>query len=189
MMLTHYYHKNDPPFQNLSSLTDKEALGVIAGLGNRTGSVYSRFKNPEQYMKQRREAESWVRQEFIKKVGLPASVYPHYFVIERAKWIESGYNGESLDIHFPVSTFQPKQVSFTYPDSMVSYWLKNQTDQVFYRPEYHGRVFMFNEISKIIDTYGIPSEEWKTDKNRKYDLFIEAQVWMSIPSSLIASVQ
>jgi hypothetical protein len=180
MMLTHYYHKNDAPFQNLSSLADKEALSVITSLSNRTGSVYRRFKNPEEYLKQRRETESWVRQEFIKKGGQPMSVYPHYFVIERAKWIESGYNGESFAIHLPISTFHPNHISFTYPDSMVSCWLRSQTNQVFYRPEYHGQVFLLSEISKIIDMSGIPSEEWRTEETRKYDLFIEAQVWVSV---------
>jgi hypothetical protein len=184
MILTHYHHKNDAPFQNLSSLAEEEALNVISTLRDRTGLVYRRFRNPKQYLKQRREAESWVRQEFIKKGGQPASVYPHYFVIEGARWIKAGYNEESLALQFPVSAFQPEQISFTYPDSMISYWLKSQTDQVFYRPEYHGQVFVLSEISKVIDAFGIPAEEWQTEETRKYDLFIEAQVWTSIPSSL-----
>jgi hypothetical protein len=189
MLLTHYHHKNDDPFQNLSSLADEEALSVISNLRDREGLVYRRFRNPEQYLKQRRETENWVRQEFIKKGGQPASVYPHYFVIERARWIEAGYNGESLALQFPVSAFQPEQVSFTYPDSMISYWLKSQTDQVFYRPEYHGQVFVLSEIRKVIDAFGVPSEEWQTEKTRKYDLFIEAQVWANIPSSSVAAAQ
>jgi hypothetical protein len=189
MLLTHYHHKNDDPFQNLSSLTDEEALSVISNLRDREGLVYHRFRNPEEYLKQRRETENWVRQEFIKKGGQPASVYPHYFVIERARWIEAGYNGESLALQFPVSAFQPEQVSFTYPDSMISYWLKSQTDQVFYRPEYHGQVFVLNEIMEAIDVFGVPSEEWQTEETRKYDLFIEAQVWASIPSLSVAAEQ
>jgi F0F1-type ATP synthase assembly protein I len=32
MMLTHYHHKNDAPFQNLSSLAYGEALKVISNL-------------------------------------------------------------------------------------------------------------------------------------------------------------
>jgi hypothetical protein len=186
MMLIHYHHRNDAPFQNLSSLTEEEALNVITNLRDRTGAVYRRFKNPKQYLKQRREAESWVRQEFIKKGGQPVSVYPHYFAIERARWIEAGYNEENLAVQFPVSAFQPEQVSFTYPDSMISYWLINQADQVFYRPEYHGQVFTLSEINKVVDAFGIPAEEWRTEETRKYDLFIEAQVWVSIPSSFVA---
>jgi hypothetical protein len=64
MILTHYNHKNDAPFQNLSSLAEDEALSVISTLRDRAGLVCRRFRNPKQYLKQRREAESWVRKEF-----------------------------------------------------------------------------------------------------------------------------
>lgn len=181
MMLIHYYHKDDAPFQTLSSLPDEAALNVISSLNDRAGLVYRRFREPEQYLKQRREVENWVRQSFINKGGKPISAYPHYFVVERARWIEEGYNGHSRAIQFPVSTFQAEQVSFTYPDSMISCWLQSQTDQVFYRPEYHGQVFLLSEVCKLIETFGVPGEEWRTEAARRYDLFIEAQVWTSIP--------
>ncbi|MEG3956387.1 hypothetical protein [Microcoleus sp. herbarium2] len=181
MMLTHYHHKDDAPFQTLSSLADEDALSVISNLRDRAGSVYRRFRDPEKYLKQRREAERWVRQAFISKGGQPISAYPHYFVVERAVWIKEGYNGQSRAVQFPVSVFQSEQVSFTYPDSMISYWLQSQTDQVFYRPEYHCQVFVLSEICEMIDAFGIPSEEWRTEAARRYDLFIEAQVWTNIP--------
>jgi hypothetical protein len=182
MILTHYHHQDDPPFQNLSSLTHKEALSVIFSLRERFGAVYDRFKNPENYLSQRKETERWVRQEFIKKGGKPITAYPHYFTLDRATWIETGYDGQSNSVQLPISTFQPEQVSFTYPDSMISYWLQNQIEKIFYRPEYHGQVFTLSEIYKIVDEFGIPDEQWRTEKERRYDLFIEAQVWTSIPS-------
>jgi hypothetical protein len=180
MILTHYYHKKDSPFQSLSSLSDQEALSIMLSLQDRSGLVYRRFRDPEKYLQHRREVESWVRQEFIKKGGKPISTYPHYFVVGRAIWIEEGYDGESRMMQFPVSTFKDKQVSFTYPDSMISYWLKSQTDRVFFRPEYHGQVFSLSEICQMIDLFGVPVEEWRTEESRRYDLFIEAQVWTSI---------
>lgn len=181
MMLTHYYHKDDAPFQTLSALADEDALNVISNFSDRAGLVYRRFREPEKYLKQRREAENWVRQSFINKGGKPVSAYPHYFVVERATWIEEGYNGYSRAVHFPVSAFAPEQISFTFPDSMISYWLQSQTNQVFYRPEYHGQVFVLSEIYRLIEAFGIPSEEWRTEAARRYDLFIEAQVWATIP--------
>jgi hypothetical protein len=181
MMLTHYHHQDDPPFQNLSSLADNEALNAILSLRERTGAVYRRFQYPEKYLQQRREVERWVRQEFIKKGGQPVSAYPHYFVVDRSVWIEEGYGGESCAVQYPVSAFQTEQVSFTYPDSMISYWLKSQAEQVFYHTEYHGQVFTLGEIGEIIDNFGIPDTEWQTEAARKHDLFIEAQVWTSLP--------
>jgi hypothetical protein len=64
---------------------------------------------------------------------------------------------------------------------MISHWLKGQTDQVFYHPEYHGQVFDLGEIHKIIEAFGIPKDEWRNIETRKHDLFIEAQVWANIP--------
>jgi hypothetical protein len=181
LTLTHYYHKDDSPFQSLSLLTDDAALCVISNLRNRSGTVYQRFRNPEQYLQQRRATENWVRQEFIKQGGRPALAYPYYFVVDRSTWIEAGFNGESCMVQFSASTFPPEQISFTYPDSMISYWLKSQANQAFYRPEYHGQVFNLKEICQIIEMFGLPNEAWQTDATRKYDLFIEAQVWTSIP--------
>ncbi|MGF1524950.1 MAG: hypothetical protein ACFBSF_21700 [Leptolyngbyaceae cyanobacterium] len=41
----------------------------------------------------------------------------------------------------------------------------------------HGQVFTLSEIRRIVDRYGIPDAEWRSDSTRKYDLFIEAQAW------------
>ncbi len=180
MMLTHYYHEQDRPFQNLASLSLEIALSVIAGLQERTGAVYRRFDRPAEYLCQRRETESWLRAEFIKKGGQPIANHPHYLVVDRSAWIEEGYNGQSKTVQIPISAFNPDLVSFTYPDSMISYWLKSQTDRIFYQPEYHGQVFGVGEIDKIIERFGIPDREWETEPARKYDIFIEAQVWESI---------
>lgn len=177
MILTHYYHRNDKPFQTLSSLVDNEALNIMSNLGKRTGTVYDRFNNPQKYWRQRLETESWLRQEFVRKGGIPISLHPLYFVVGRAVWIEEGFNRQSSIIQIPLTAFNHKQISFTYSDSMISYWLKNQTEREFYHSEYHGQVFTISEIRQIIDEFGVPNQEWRTDKTRKYDIFIEAQVW------------
>jgi hypothetical protein len=178
MLLTHYHHRDDPPFQNLSALTDDAAVQVIAGLRDRAGIVYRRFAHPAKYWRQRRTTEKWLKREFIKKGGKPVLDYPHYFVVERAIWIEEGYHGHSDMVL--LADFQPSQVSFTYPDSMISYWLLSQTNQPFYHPEYHGQVFTVEEIQPVINQFGIPDTEWRTVASRRYDLFIEAQVWTDI---------
>jgi hypothetical protein len=63
---------------------------------------------------------------------------------------------------------------------MVSHWLQSQCRQIFHHPEYHEQVFTLTEIERIIAQFGIPDREWQTDITRKYDLFIEAQVWDTI---------
>jgi hypothetical protein len=179
MLLTHYHHKNEPPFQNLSALTDAAALGLMADLQRRSGAVYRRFRDPEAYLAQRRSTERWLREEFIRQGGEPQSAYPHYFVVGRSTWIEAGFDGEYDMVQSPIDAFPIGKVSFTYPDSMISDWLRSQTDQAFYHPEYHGRVFGLSEISEVIERFGLPGEAWRSSLTRQHDLFIEAQVWIN----------
>jgi hypothetical protein len=181
MLLTHYYPQDSQPFQTLSSLTDQEALTVMYSLRDRPGSVYRRFQNPTHYWQQRQTVEQWLRQEFIKKGGRPNTLYPHYFVVNRSLWIEEGYNGQSRSIQIPLATFAAHHVSFTYPDSMISYWLQSQYNQAFHQPAYHGQVLSYDELLPIIQNFGIPRDEWRNCPERKYDLFIEAQVWTNLP--------
>jgi ribosomal protein L21E len=187
MILTHYYHEDDRPFQTLSSLSDEAALKIISSFKERTGAVYQRFRNPLEYLSQRRETENWIRDEFVKQGGQPLTKYPQYFTIGQAVWIEDGYNGKNKIIQIPLSAFHADRISFTYPDSMISYWLKNQaidTNYIqsngFYHPEYHGKVFRLTAIYEVIRLFGIPEKQWQTDMSRKYDIFIEAQVWEDI---------
>jgi hypothetical protein len=179
MMLTHYHHKDDRPFRNLSVLTDAAALAVIANLQHRSGLVYRRFRDPVQYLAQRRSTERWLREEFIRQGGQPQSAYPHYFVVGRSSWIEAGFEGAYGMVQLPIDAFPIGQVSFTYPDSMISHWLQSQADQAFYQPEYHGRVFGLSEISEVIERFGLSGEAWRSDPTRQHDLFIEAQVWIN----------
>lgn len=108
---------------------------------------------------------------------LTCAFFPLYMVVENTTWIEEGYKGQSRKIQIPISEFEPKEVSFTYPDSMISYWLKDKKQAPFYQPDYHGQVFRLDEIIQVIKKYRIPVEEWKTQKARKHDIFIEAQIW------------
>lgn len=109
--------------------------------------------------------------------------HPKYFSVGPALWIEEGYNEQSKTVQLLLSSVPATQVSFTYPDSMVSYWLRTQTDQRFYQSAYHGQVFTVGEIFDIIEHFGLPSEVWRTDPTRKHDIFIEAQLWSDILSN------
>jgi hypothetical protein len=184
MILTHYHHQAEPPFQSLSALTDAAALDMIANLQPRSGLVNRRFRDPVQYLQQRRSTESWLCEEFIRQGGQPQSAYPHYFVVGRSSWIESGFEGLYGLVELPIVVFPAETVSFTCTDSMISHWLRSQTDQVFYEPEYHGQVFGLSGINPVIDQFGLPGEAWRSPPKRRYDLFIEAQVWLNdVPRS------
>jgi len=181
VIITHYYHKNDLPFQRLTTLPDDEALLLMEQLSEKSGLVYRRFKNPPNYLSDRKITEKWLYDEFIKTGGNPKLKSPYYFVVEKSLWIEEGYNGESLQIQIPVEKIDPSIISFTYSDSMVSFWLGEQLGKPFYKHDYHGKVFSLEEIKTIINVVGIPNDEWKTELSKKYDFFIEAQLWDEQP--------
>ena len=185
LSLIHYHHQATKPFQTLSALSDAKALELMTQLSKRTGEVYRRFKHPQKYLRHRRATEKWLRQEFIQKGGKPILSYPRYFSVGPALWIEEGYNKQSKTVQLPLSSVDATQVSFTYPDSMVSYWLRTQTDQIFHQCAYHGKVFTLGEIIEIVEQFGMPSEAWRTDPTRKHDIFVEAQLWGDIPESAL----
>ncbi len=176
--LTHYYKKGDQPFRSLSFLPDSEAIRVAQGFQGETAVVYRRFKEPEKYWSSRRRTERWVREAFIHKGGVPTVDHPQYMVLGSSFFISEGYNLNCDEIRIPLSDFDESEISFTYPDSMVSLMLlEERQEEQYFHPEYHGKVFTLLEIVGVVEEFGLPVREWEKDPKRKYDFFVEAQVW------------
>lgn len=179
--LTHYYAFGDRPFRSLSYLSDEEAISVARSFQSESAYVYKRFKQPESYWNKRRETENWLRKTFILRGGQPELEYPIYMVLGESAFIYEGYDRQCHIIQIPLSEFKAKQISFTYPDSMVSHMLLQERQGKKYFKPYHGKLFLLSEISAIAKDYGIPQQEWREDPYRAYDFFIEAQVWSREP--------
>lgn len=119
--ITHYYKRGSSPIKTLSALTESEALKIMESLSD-DSPLFARFKEPIQYLNSRRQTEKWLRDEFIAKGGQPKDEYPLYAVLSTSDWIEkhsSSFNIEKIRI--PMSIFKEDDISFTYPDSMLSY--------------------------------------------------------------------
>jgi hypothetical protein len=71
--LTYYYLKGTPPFRSLSALPDSEAIELMEALYVKfAGSIlFERFKDPAQYLYDRKQTEQWVREAFMAKGGQP----------------------------------------------------------------------------------------------------------------------
>lgn len=180
--LTYYYNKNKPPFQSLSALSDPEAIQIMKDLYLEfEGSVlFERFKDPAQYLHNRRQTEQWVYESFIAKGGRPQETYPICMVLGESKWIKQHAPGPAAtqgEIRIPLSVFQAGDVSFTCLDSMVSLWLAYEKPVEYYQPEYHGKVFTLLEILSIVEQKGLPGEEWELNLPSNIGAYIEAQVW------------
>jgi hypothetical protein len=81
----------------------------------------------------------------------------------------------------PLSRFDEKAVSFTYPDSMVSFTLNMERNPEYYLPEYHGHVFTLAEMRAILKRNGQPGYRWGTELPDDMPNYIEAQVWAHEP--------
>lgn len=176
--LTHYYRRGTEPFQSLSALPDQEAIRIMEALRDDT-PFGERFANPAQYLHNRRQTEQWVRAEFIAKGGKPQEPYPIPMVLGKSKWMVnvSPDPGRHQEIRIPLAVFTQSDVSFTYPDSMISLWFSREKPSEYYLPEYHGKVFTLPEILAIVEAKGLPEEDWETSLPADLAPYIEAQVW------------
>jgi hypothetical protein len=180
--LTYYYVKGAPPFRSLSALPDDEAIALMEALYVKyAGSiVFERFKDPAQYLHNRKQTEQWVREAFTAKGRQPQDAYPISMVLGNSPWLEKhAPDGSDANdkILIPLSALQEDDVSFTFPDSMVSHWLSRDQPPEYYLPGYHGQVFTLSEILAIVETRGMPEEKWQVNHPSHVGSYIEAQVW------------
>lgn len=180
--LTYYYKLGTEPFRSLSALSDEAAIKIMQGLCDDT-PFGERFKDPVQYMRNRRQTEQWVREQFIFKGGRPRDAYPIPMVLGESKWMVTNAPDPVThgEIHIPLAIFSKCDVSFTYPDSMISYWFGKEKPAAYYQPEYHGKVFTLPEILFIVESKGLPEEAWETNLPSDLAPYIEAQVWNHEP--------
>jgi len=183
--LIHIYRRGTEPFQSLSALSDCDAMKIMQDLYVEGAIFWERFKDPGQYLRTRRQIEQWLRQEFIAKGGAPQESYPIYMVLGRSKWLLTAADAATLattvEIQVPLSLFRECDVSFTYPDSMVSVLMANQKESEYYLPDYYGKLFTLPEVRSIVESKGLPGEKWGTNLPSFLANYIEAQVWNKEP--------
>lgn len=178
--LTYYHKKGTPPFGSLSTLTDKEAIQIMDELykNNTDDAIWGRFKNPVQYLHDRRETEEWLIKKFVSKGGLPQEEYPIYMILDVCDSIEDKMLDENLlKIQLPLTKFGENDICFTFFDSMFSYILGRDKSSDYYQAKYHGKVFMLSEILTMIEEKGLPDDNWWGNIPDDYLPFIEAQIW------------
>jgi hypothetical protein len=176
--LTRYYERGTDPFRTLSALPDDDALRIMAGLSSDT-PFGERFKDPARYLRLRRQTEQWVRDEFVARGGRPQAAYPIPMVLGTSPWLESWVPPEyaPASLRIPLAAFDEGDVSFTYPDSMISLWFGRDRPADLYLPDLHGRVFTRSEILALVAARGLPEDGWDSRLPPDLAPYIEAQVW------------
>ena len=187
--LTHYHQRGTPPFRSLSTLSDDEALQLMTALCDDT-HFGERFKDPLNYLHNRRRTEEWVRAEFVAKGGQPVEPYPIYMVLGFSPWIERAVPAafSTGEIRVPLSVLAEGDVSFTYPDSMISHWFGQDQTIEYYQPAYHGKVFTRSEILAIVAVRGLPEDGWEPRLPDHLAPYIEAQVWNRAPLQVLPPI-
>lgn len=179
--LTHFFRIGRPPFQSLSALPEDEALQLMQDLYVEGSPIWERFKDPRDYLHARRQTEAWLRAEFIARGGQPQQPYPIYMVFGRTRWLDLNADPITLattaEMDIPISLFTAQDISFTYPDSMISRLLAEQKDPDYYLPDYHGKLFTLPEMVSIVASKGLPGVAWGNNLPPTLANYIEAQVW------------
>ncbi|KNY27339.1 hypothetical protein [Pseudobacteroides cellulosolvens] len=172
--IVHYFRSGTQPFNSLTDLDDEAATKLMNELYVKDSLLWERFSNPKQYLDARRGTEKWLLDEFIKKGGNPLLERPIYFVLGGSIWFNENETDENKkltsQIQIPLEIFDETEISFTYPDSMLTLLLAYQKDPIYYLPEYHGKIFTLKEILNI-------KENLKGILPEKMPNYIEVQVW------------
>jgi len=183
--LIHYYRRGEEPFRSLTDLCDADALRLMRQLYTEGSVFWERFKDPEDYLAARRRIEAWMYDEFVAQGGMPQERRPIYMTLGRSRWAESVVDplttAMTTEIEVPLAIFQDSDVSFTYPDSMVSMMVAAARDPSTFQPGYHGELFTRERIREIVERKGMPEEGWETRVPRRLAHYIEVQVWNREP--------
>ncbi len=179
--LVHYYRRGGEPFQSLSDLPDADAIRLMQELYVEGSVFWERFKDPREYLDARRGVEAWLYREFVAQGGAPCTPRPIYLVLGHSRWAESMVDPATLastaEIEVPLSIFRESEVSFTYPDSMVSMMVAAAKEPAHFQEGYHGELFTLARIREVVERKGMPEEGWQTNVPRSLAHYIEAQVW------------
>ncbi len=170
--LFHYYELDNGPFRNITEHGLEKAESIQAQISKGFNS-----KRPDNYLDLRFSLEKRIKKQFILKGGKPSRNDPFYFTLGECNWAKSWYVNPGV-IKIPLTDFKTEHISFTYPDSMVSFQFYDQPKLKAYRKDCNGQVFLLNEMNDLINVYGLPTEEKsQIQESLKYDKYIEAQVW------------
>ena len=170
--LYHYYEISNGPFQNITQVGFEKAIEIQSKILEGWNS-----KRPPNYIELRFALERKLKDQFISKGGKPNRDAPFYFTLGECEWVKSWYISPGV-IKIHLSDLNPEHISFTYPDSMVSFQFHDEPKLATYRKNENGKVFLLNEIGEVINKHGVPTEEkWNFQEEMKYDRYIEAQVW------------
>jgi len=181
--VTHYHLATRPPLLNLCDLPADRLERVVAELeAERAAGLSSRVFG-RRYMELRRRTEEKLRALFVAAGGQPQRVAPHYFVLGESRWFQ-GLAADMTRLMIPLADLPSEVTSFTYPDSFTAMGIVAEYGIAYEWTPCHERVFRIEELTEVIERYGLPPDEAGDYGDYHRDLFeryVEVQVWSDEP--------
>ncbi len=173
-VVTHNYDPRGIFLANLCDLPSAEAEKILQGIRD-TGR---RTIKPD-YLGRRLETEAWLIAEKQRLLGKTHRHRPIYFFL--GDFADGKDPSRPCSLVMPLASFPADVLTFTYPDSMASLPIAKREVHFGERQPYHGKVFTLDEVRLVVEEFGMPGDHWQTDNRRRFDRFIEVQVWDGRP--------
>ncbi len=175
-LLTHYYRPFSRPFLSLSDLPEPELSRVLDQIAEHEPLPY-RLTQPD-YLPLRRRIEARMRTRFVEKGGRPDRQHPRYFVLgEFSRW----ESDQSCKVQIPLRSVPACSVSFTLTDSFFNYRRANLRGVAIRKRPYHEELYTLSELASQLEIYDLPTEEWRSNRDRRFEVYVEAQLWSDEP--------
>jgi hypothetical protein len=179
---THYFMPGRRPFDNLSDLSDDDAVSVMDELTSErlAGGHHRLFGRP--YLLMRRETERRLRDAFEAVGRRPERTAPHYLVLGESAWFK-GLAVGMLEFRVELADLKEATTSLTYGDSFEV--MRVGPEFGFGDPSasqpYHSRAFRLSDLNDLVAKFGLPNdapdEDYRGYEHRSTEKFIEVQVW------------
>lgn len=175
-VVTHNYDPGGVFLGNVCDLEPGEAECVL----DRIRQSGRRQIKPN-YLRRRFETEAWLIAERHRLLGGTPRERPIYFFL--GDFADGKDPSRPCSLVMPLRMLPADVVTFTFPDSMASLPIGTRDEHRQERRPYHGRVFSLNEIKEVIGEFGMPDASWMADHRRRFDRYVEVQVWDERPIS------
>lgn len=167
LYITHYYYPGTDPWKNIMNLPEKEAFQIAEQLASEHPDTtsFGRFADFKNYYPDRKRADAYVREEFIKLGGKPKLLHPYSFVLMECEYLRKWFDTDDK-IVFDLDDVPDDRVSFTLGDSCALL--------------IHGEVPSVLTKSMLLEGIracdGSAEKYFKESLGKKY-AYVEVQLW------------
>ena len=116
--IIHYFYPGTDPWKNIMNLPEQEAFRVAEELAAKHPDTtsFGRFADFANYYPDRKRADEFVREAFVKLGGRPKLKHPYSFTLGECEYLQKWFDTEDK-IVIDLSDVPDDQVSFTLGDS------------------------------------------------------------------------